>query len=102
MELIGILIPVIVGSLTMTAYDGLKHLVSFLDKIPPKFAVIHQVIVATSAYGLAKLALLLGVTMIGTDITNLAPEDVQTILAGVLAFVFKGHKTQSEIKAAQP
>jgi hypothetical protein len=98
-ELIGILIPVIVGSLTMTAYDGLKHALTFLEKAP---AVVHQVIVAASGYGLAKLALLLGLSLIGTDITNLVPADVQAILAGTLTYIFKGHKTQSEIKAAQP
>lgn len=99
MELIGILIPVIVGSLTMTAYDALKHAVSFMEKLP---AVVHQVLVASSGYGLAKLALLLGLTLVGTDITNLVPADVQAILAGTLTYIFKGHKTQGEIKAAQP
>lgn len=97
MELIGILIPVIVGSLTMSAYDGLKQVVGFMEKLP---AVVHQVIVAASGYGLAKLALLLGLTLVGTDITNVVPADVQAILAGTLTYIFKGHKTQKEIKAA--
>jgi hypothetical protein len=94
-ELIGILIPIIVASFTTYAYDGLKRFVGLLDNAP---AVVHQVIVAASGYGLAKLALMLGLSLVGTDITNMVPEDVQMILGATLTYIFKSHKSQKEIK----
>jgi hypothetical protein len=84
-DLVGILIPIIVGAVTVPLYDGLQAAITFLERFP---AWVTRIIVGVGAYFLG-LLVQAGVQLTGVDLTAFGQSDVAALAAAGLAFLFK-------------
>ena len=92
-DLLMLLIPVIVASLTTILFEQFQKGLTLLDKAP---AWTKQILVTVLAFGLTKLAALLGVSLSTTGVVDLKPEDFSALLSSGLAFLFhNGAKTKT-------
>lgn len=92
-DLLMLLIPVIVASLTTILFEQFQKGLTLLDKAP---AWTKQILVTVLAFGLTKLAALLGVSLSTTGVVDLKPEDFSALLSSGLAFLFhNGAKTKA-------
>jgi len=92
-DLVMLLIPVVVASLTTILFEKFQQGLTVLDKAP---SYVKQVLVTVLAFGLTKLAALLGVSLSTTGIVDLKPEDFSALLSSGLAFLFhNGAKTKA-------
>lgn len=84
-DLLTMLMPVIVGGITTTAMTWLKKGVAVLATLP---AILQQVIVATTSWGLMQLSALASVALTSFDIRTLVDVDVASLAAAGFAFAF--------------
>jgi hypothetical protein len=84
LEFAQVIAPVAIGALTVPIMNGLKSLVTLIDRAP---AWAKRLIAVTIAFGLTKLGALLNVA-IPTDITLIDGSTIEAIAAAALAFAF--------------
>lgn len=79
-----VLLPILVGSLTTVAFEGLQNLIGIIDALP---AWAKQLSVVLIAYVLTAGGAALGV-VINPDLAMVTPEELSALFSAGIAFIF--------------
>jgi len=91
-QLLEMLVPIIVGIVSVPIFSGIKSAVTFIDGLNPN---IQRVLVAVQAWGLAQLAALLNILPLLESLAVFDLTTVETIAAAALAYALHFVKSQT-------
>lgn len=90
--------PVVAAAATVPIVNGIKSLVSFIDRAP---ALVKQIVAVVVAYGLTELGALLNLAL-PTDLALFTGEDVEGLLsAGIAMAIHAGKKASGNPPSAR-